>query len=272
MTTKVFVSLLVLALAGASAHGRQSADPHRNWKHELKKIIDDNRRFVREHGTGYFSQMIESQHPYATVVSCVDSRVHTHAFDQTPDNDIFMVRNLGNQLGVANGAAQHGMTTGAADYGVLVLKTPLLIIIGHDKCGAVKAASYAHELNGIAKNPQLANVALEIQNLHVMLSQNAPPADAKDLVQRNIVRNIHHQVDLARARYADLVAAGKLKIIGALYDLAGAEDSPPPDFHKRYGRLIIKNIDGEKDPQVIHKMVEEISPSYDKIGTYSKGE
>ena len=79
-------------------------------------------------------------------------------------------------------------------------------------------------------------------------------------------------MSLAQARYADLVAAGKLKIIGALYDLAGSEDNPPLGFGKRYGRLIIKNINGETDPRILQQTVEEISPSYEKIGDYSQGE
>ena len=148
---KIGLKYGIFLLIALSVHSGDSK-VQRDWKKGLKTIIDDNRKFVRKYGTDYFAGMIDSQSPYATVVSCVDSRVHTHAFDQLPDNDIFMIRSLGNQIGNdGNGACERGLTTGAVDYGIRVLRTPLLIIIGHDKCGAVKAASSDKEMENLAK-------------------------------------------------------------------------------------------------------------------------
>lgn len=98
----------------------------------VKNLLDDNKQFVSSHGKEYFTPFVSGQHPRATVVTCSDSRVHTHALDKTPDGDLFMVRNIGNQLATAEGSVE---------YGVHHLHTPLLIFVGHSACGAINAAS-----------------------------------------------------------------------------------------------------------------------------------
>lgn len=73
----------------------------------------------------------DKQTPRAAVITRADSRVHSRAWDLTPENDDFTVRDIGNQ--VQN-------VEGSVEYGIEHLHTPLLLIIGHTGCGAVKAA------------------------------------------------------------------------------------------------------------------------------------
>ena len=82
-------------------------------------------------GQSFFTPFKDAQHPRATVVMCADSRVHTHAFENAPDGDLFVIRNIGNQV---------TSNRGSVEYGIRHLHTPLLLIIGHVACGAVKAA------------------------------------------------------------------------------------------------------------------------------------
>lgn len=95
-------------------------------------MVEHNAAFVQKHDAGYFEGFVAVQRPRMTLVTCADSRVHIHAFGNKPDNDIFMVRNIGNQL--KNSA-------GSIKYGVRFLKTKLLFFMGHSACGAVTAAT-----------------------------------------------------------------------------------------------------------------------------------
>ncbi len=96
----------------------------------IKNIIKDNDDFMGSHNASYFANFQTSQHPRATIVMCSDSRGQTTSIDYTPDNDLFMVRNIGNSF---------KNNKGSVEYGVLHLHTPILMIIGHSECGAVKA-------------------------------------------------------------------------------------------------------------------------------------
>lgn len=75
----------------------------------IKNLVWDNAAFVKSHMPGYFKNITQGQHPRTTVVTCSDSRVHTHALDKTPDGDLFMVRNIGNQLATAEGSVEYGV-------------------------------------------------------------------------------------------------------------------------------------------------------------------
>ena len=96
----------------------------------LADVLTDNQGYM-EHGDKYFAAFADKQTPRATVLTCADSRVHTTAWDVTPENDDFVIRNIGNQVENA---------PGSIEYGVEHLRTPLLFVIGHTGCGAVKAA------------------------------------------------------------------------------------------------------------------------------------
>ena len=97
----------------------------------LRQMTRDNGAFMRGHDAKYFKTFADAQKPRATIVACSDSRVQSPAFDARPENDLFTIRNIGNQLATAEGSIE---------YGVGHLKTPMLVILGHSGCGAVKAA------------------------------------------------------------------------------------------------------------------------------------
>ena len=96
----------------------------------VRHVIESNDEFVKKLPPDYFNQHIHGQQPMATMVTCADSRLHTHALDIHPDGDLFLVRNIGNQVST---------TEGSIEYGVRHLHTPVLFVIGHSSCGAVEA-------------------------------------------------------------------------------------------------------------------------------------
>ncbi|MBI3145336.1 MAG: carbonic anhydrase, partial [Pseudogulbenkiania sp.] len=120
----------------AAAHGSELAQV----KGAIDAIVGANQRYAKTHPPGYFNRFADQQTPRATVITCSDSRVQTAGFSADAMNDLFMVRNIGNQLATAEGSVE---------YGVRHLHTPLLLIVGHAVCGAVKAAS--GDYSGIEK-------------------------------------------------------------------------------------------------------------------------
>lgn len=193
-----------------SAQGHGAADQ------VLADIRGANKAFMQRRGPGYFKPFLDGQHPRATVVTCSDSRVHTHALDASPDNDLFMIRDIGNQIATAEGSVE---------YGVHHLHTPLLLIVGHSACGAIKAAAgdYSSESPAIRR---------ELDTLQI------PKGDPG---MSSIKLNVHNQVKLALAKFEKEVLSGHLTVVGTVYDFRN-------DMKLGQGSLNVVNVNGETDP------------------------
>ena len=188
----------------------------------MQNIGQDNRNFMRTHKPAYFKPFTDEQHPRATVITCADSRVHTHALDATPDNDLFVVRNIGNQIVTAEGSVE---------YGINHLHTPVLLIVGHSACGAIKAAAgdYSKE-SGPIKN--------ELDTIQI--PKGEPGINS-------VVLNVNNQVKYAMSKFEEKVISGELTIVGAVYDFRN-------DLNKGQGKLNLVNVNGETDPQKLAQL------------------
>ena len=104
----------------------------------MKKLIEGNKRFIqgkskpKEHSKRRIETLVDGQHPFASVLTCSDSRVSPEFLFDVGIGEVFVVRTAGN---VAS-----GVSIGTLEYSIEHLKTPLLIILGHTDCGAIKAA------------------------------------------------------------------------------------------------------------------------------------
>jgi len=178
-------------------------------------IVNDNNKHVEGIAKDDFKALSEGQAPRATVVACSDSRVQTKAFNNNPVNDLFFIRNIGNQIKSAEGSVE---------YGINHLHTPVLLIIGHSHCGAIQAAlsDYSKESKAIRQ---------ELDNLHL-------PKSTK--LNQGVVENVNHQVNYARNKFKNKIAKKELIVIGAIYDFRD-------DYHQGHGRLIIINLNGEEN-------------------------
>lgn len=205
-------SLACTAFAAASM-GTESEQ----LKAVVQNLLKDNDEFVKSHSPDYFKTFSDGQKPRATVVTCSDSRVHTHALDNTPDGDLFMVRNIGNQLRTAEGSIE---------YGVHHLHTPLLIFVGHSACGAIKAASgdFRRESPTIKRELLTIRIPKGIDNLG------------------GVRKNVNNQVAAAMKKFSHEVQGGKLTVAGAIYDFRN-------DLGQGQGRLIITNVNGNSDAE-----------------------
>jgi carbonic anhydrase len=197
----------------------------------LTKLIEGNKRFMsgelakKDIGEARRQELTKGQHPFATVLSCSDSRVAPEIIFDQGLGDIFVVRVAGNVV--------EPTTLGSIEYGVEHLHTPLLIILGHESCGAVKATLEAKgkpegNIGAILKKIMPAvNTARKAkkdtsETLNIAIQENVKNT-YKDVMKSKIVREQVHE--------------GKLKIIGAEYYLGTGKFelidlSSPAERHK----------------------------------------
>lgn len=177
----------------------------------LNNLFDTNAEFANSHDDEFFAKFQEEQTPQLTILKCSDSRVQMESFDKTPQNGVFAIRNIGNQISTSEGSL---------DFGVYILKTPFLLIIGHSGCGAVNSV-----LSGAKTN--FPAIDRELKSMHLVSKS----------MEMAIVENINNQVSHAMKKYNSLVESHELTIIGAVYDFKN-------DFGFGKGRVVLTNING----------------------------
>jgi carbonic anhydrase len=199
----------------------------------ISQIVEGNAIFTNSHNHEYFDSFKSEQQPYITLVTCSDSRVPLNALMQDTSNKVFSIQNIGNQV---------LSTEGSVDYGIYILKTPLLMIMGHSDCGAIKAY-----LNGFEKETY--NIKHELDFLKPIISEHVNKLDNKNLLAHTIENNLDYQVSIAYKKYKDLVHSGELTIIGGFYDFN-------EEFGKGSGRIIIVNVNKQKSVSQLYNLSE----------------
>ena len=114
-----------------------------------------------------FRQLAEGQYPFAAIISCADSRVAPEILFDVGKGDIFVVRVAGN---VVSGAG--AVVKGSMEYAVAELNVPLIMVLGHSNCGAVKAAMT--HLNAKDSLPGAINELVELIKPAVVQSKGQP--------------------------------------------------------------------------------------------------
>jgi carbonic anhydrase len=204
----------------------------------LGDVLTDNQAYM-EHGDKFFAAFADKQVPRATVVTCADSRVQSNAWDVTPENDDFVVRNIGNQVENAEGSIE---------YGVEHLRTPLLLIIGHTGCGAVKAAmGDTSKLSG--------PIQKELEHIH--LPKPAPGKTPEGAWVDAVIANVNNQVESALKHFGKDVQGGQLTVVGAVYDFRN-------DLLQGAGKLAIVNVNGNSEPERMTAFVDAIAGKKDE--------
>lgn len=152
----------------------------------------------------------KGQQPFAVVVTCSDSRVPAELLFDQGLGDIFVVRVAGNVM--------DQVTLGSVEYGVEHLKTPLLVVMGHEKCGAVKATVDGGEAPG--------SIAAIVEKIKPSAEKaRAAGATGDELYEKACDENIKATIaDIEKSPIVEeLVHEGHLKIVGAKYFLTTGE-------------------------------------------------
>jgi carbonic anhydrase len=176
----------------------------------LAQLMEGNQRFVTRKQVNPrqdFARLAEvatGQAPFAAILSCADSRVVPEiTFDQGI-GDLFVVRVAGN-IAITEDIASE-------EFAVGVLGTPLLMVLGHERCGAVAAAVQGGELPGVMESLVFA----------IQPAVQASEGKSGDDRLTNVIKaNVRLQVQRLQSSsvIASAVQKGKLKVVGAYYDL-----------------------------------------------------
>ncbi len=201
-------SVAAVALTAAESAAR-AANEHAPMSagNSLKALLAGNARFVAGApkcmpATVKRAQLANGQAPFAAVLGCSDSRVPVETvFDREP-GDIFVVRVAGNfadPIGI-----------GSLQYSVAVLKSSLVMVLGHTACGAVKAATDFVK-TGTTFPGQIQRLAAALAPV-AKSTQNAPG----DWVHNAIIANV--KANVAKLKADSII--GKAEVVGGIYNLA----------------------------------------------------
>ena len=156
----------------------------------------------------------QGKHAYATVITCSDSRVPVEAIFDAGIMDIFVIRVAGNVCDVDE--------RGSIEYGLAHVNTPVLVVLGHTQCGAVTAVTQAvlghgHELERNIP-PLVDNIIPAVKKAMA----DHPDVKGTDIIPMAIEENIWTGIEelfMESPATRNLVAAGKVKVVGAIYDV-----------------------------------------------------
>lgn len=209
------------------AHGAETAHAL-TPEQALQRLLDGNERFQRDehvlcHHTSkaWRKELVPAQHPVATVLGCCDSRVPPEiVFDQGV-GDLFVMRVAGNVVDAD--------MIGSIAYSYEHLKTPLFVVLGHERCGAVRAA-VEQRLSHVHDYDEIEELLMRIGHVLDDVDLNGP---REEVVSRAVEANVRHSVGLVReAKHVkEGLTEGKVKLLGAVYDLVSGkvrilEDKP----------------------------------------------
>ncbi|NUT76147.1 carbonic anhydrase [Pseudomonas sp. C1C7] len=180
----------------------------------LKRLMAGNERYVSGNSeTHDFKDereaLVSGQNPFVAVLSCSDSRIAPeYAFD-TARGDLFAIRVAGNFV------TDEGLAS--LEYGVAVLGAPLILVLGHESCGAIEAGIKAVKDHTVfpGQIPKLTD-ALK-PSIEQVIKQ---PGDLVANATAQNVRNSVERLKKATPLLTDALGSGKLKIVGGIYRLA----------------------------------------------------
>jgi carbonic anhydrase len=185
----------------------------------LKKLLEGNARFVAGKDTAATAQrsperrekIAEGQKPFAAIVTCADSRVAPELLFDQGLGDLFIIRVAGN---VISGAG--AVVKGSIEYAVAVLGSPLVMVLGHSKCGAVDAA-LKYLADGKPAPGAIGELVRVIKPAAASV-KDKPGDKLENAINANVLEGVKTLKGLDPL-IAPAVKDGKVKVVGATYDL-----------------------------------------------------
>ena len=194
----------------------------------LQRLMDGNQRFVANrllepnHSPERRSEIAKGQQPFATILGCVDSRVPPEIVFDRGLGDLFVIRTAGQVIDEA--------VLGSIEFGSLELKIPLIMVLGHERCGAVKASIEALEGGGgesHGKGKGKGKHSAEPGEIGYLVNSLKPAIEKAhswgmgDLAENAMRANV--SLTVARLKKSPVLGAavesGRLRIVGGRYDL-----------------------------------------------------
>jgi carbonic anhydrase len=200
------IPLLVLSSRAAD---KPKPTPEQAWR----SLKAGNERFAsdrlrdKEVGAAGRKGLAAGQQPIAAVLSCADSRVPPEIIFDQGLGEIFVVRLAGN--------ISEPFALGSIDYAVASLHVPLIVVLGHEQCGAVAAA--------LKKNKPAGNLGKLIGEIHV---GEDLPANKEEALAAAVQNNVRHQAELLTERsdvIREHVRQKKVQVVAGVYNLTSGK-------------------------------------------------
>jgi carbonic anhydrase len=180
----------------------------------VKLLKDGNQRFVNNLKMNrnllqQVNETSESQHPFAVIVSCMDSRTSAELIFDQGLGDVFSIRIAGNVV--------NEDILGSAEFGCKVVGAKVIVVLGHTGCGAIKGAIANVDLG------HLHFITHKVQRCIPALKTKYPNASENDMCSHVTKENILLGVSDLKSRSSileDMEYKGEIKIVGALYDIS----------------------------------------------------
>jgi len=184
----------------------------------VRLLIAGNTRFVenRQAGRNLMTQMVNTskgQYPFATVLSCIDSRVSSELIFDQGIGDIFSVRIAGNFI--------NSDILGSMEFACKLAGTKVILVLGHTSCGAVK---------GACDNAKLGNLTGMLDKIKPAVNQVSEPVDPSKRNSKNIEfvntvakKNVELSIERIMAEspvLAEMKSSGEIDIVGGMYDIS----------------------------------------------------
>jgi carbonic anhydrase len=182
----------------------------------MQRLIEGNNRFLQ--GSARFptvcketlADLARGQQPYATILGCSDSRVPPELIFDSDLGELFIIRVAGNVCSPE--------VMGSMQYAGAHLHTPLFVVLGHEGCGAVKAAVDS-KLDAVEHQSRIQVLVNNIlPGLPEFDPQAAPPERLAQAVEANVRWSMHQLLETPEGRRA--VEEERAKLVGAVYEIA----------------------------------------------------
>jgi carbonic anhydrase len=191
-------------------------------KEAWSALIEGNHRFISgspshpRQGIERLGALAEIQKPFAALFGCSDSRLSAEIIFDVGLGDLFVVRNAGQVIAET--------ILGSLEYAVEVLQVPLILVLGHDECGAIRASINSHDGNLESQGKFIHNIVARIAPT-VTQAYAAGKKDIDDITELHIHDTIEELMSRSTL-IAKAVREGKLGVVGANYKLALGEIHP----------------------------------------------
>jgi carbonic anhydrase len=204
------IALLLSALAVFATASEETSDI--SAEQALQKLMEGNARFASgnithpDQSADRRTELVLGQHPFAVVVGCSDSRVPPEVVFDQGLGDIFVVRTAGEVM--------DNVTLASIEYAVEHLNVPLVVVLGHDSCGAVIAVIKGGEVPG--------HLGSLVNFIQPAVDKAKAAGNEKQLLNNSInnnIKNIVEELNTSQPILSEKVKEGKLKVVGARYHL-----------------------------------------------------
>lgn len=179
----------------------------------LSYLQEGNQRFVenlRAHRNllEQVNETAEGQYPFATILSCIDSRTSAELIFDQGLGDIFSVRVAGNVV--------NDDILGSMEYACKVAGSKLVVVLGHSKCGAVISACKHVVMGNITT--LLSKIQPAVRKVEASYSDIVSDEAVQAVANENVLESIRHTLQRSTI-LSEMVAKGEIMIVGAMYDV-----------------------------------------------------